>query len=195
LHRRAFVERADTGERLEPVMRERGWQVQRDVHMALRRRRDRPPAVGLAREVDAATLAAVDAMTVREEPWGADEEVVRQILASRALLADAVAATRFFVAAEAGVDATVTTLYSDGTTAQIEDVATLRAHRRRGLARAAVSFAIDAALAMGNELVFIVADAEAWPRELYARLGFDPIGDAWNYVRQVPEPPGRGDGA
>jgi predicted GNAT family acetyltransferase len=117
---------------------------------------------------------------------------VRQIVASRTLLADAVAATRFFVAADAGVDAAVTTLYSDGTTAQVENVATLRAHRRRGLARAAVSLAVDAALAMGHELVFIVADADAWPRELYARLGFDPIGGAWNYVRPAPGPPVRG---
>jgi predicted GNAT family acetyltransferase len=173
-------------------MRDRGWQVQRDVYMALRRRRDRAPAAGLAREVDAATLAAVDARTVREEPWGADEEVVRQIIASRALLARAVAATRYFVAADAGVDATVTTLYSDGTTAQVEDVATLRAHRRRGLARAAVSLAVDAAVAMRHELVFIVADADAWPRTLYDRLGFDPMGRAWNFVRPMRESQGRG---
>ena len=191
-HRRAFVERADLGERLAPGMSERGWQVQRDVYMALRRPRDRAPVPGLAREVDEATLAAVDASTVREEPWGADEEVVRQIVGARALLAGAVPASRFFVAADAGVDAAVTTLFSDGATAQVENVATLAAHRRRGLARAAVCVAVDAALAMGHELVFIVADADAWPRELYARLGFDPIGRAWNFVRPMPGPAGPG---
>ena len=58
----------------------------------------------------------------------------------------------------------VTTLYSDGVVAQIEDVATLRDFRRRGLARATVSAAIDAALEMGHELIFIVADDDDWPQ-------------------------------
>jgi ribosomal protein S18 acetylase RimI-like enzyme len=186
-HRRAFVERAEAGARIASRMRSRGWLAQRDVYMALRRPRDRAPAPGLAREADAAALEAVDAATIREEPWGRDEELVAQILASRALLAAAVPVTRRFVAARGGVDAAMTTLYSDGTVAQVENVATLREHRRRGLARAALSLAVDAAIAMDHELVFIVADADDWPQRLYARLGFDPVGRAWNFVRPGPE--------
>ena len=31
----------------------------------------------------------------------------------------------------------------------------------------------------GTELVFIVADDDDWPKDLYGRLGFEPIGRAW----------------
>ena len=127
--------------------------------MALRRPRDRPGEPGLAREVDAATHRAAEAATIREEPYGRDEDVVRQLVGMRTVLAEAAPVARFFVGRVDGVAAAVTTLYSDGTTAQVEDVATLREYRRRGLARAAVSAAIDAAVDTGHRFVFIVADA------------------------------------
>jgi GNAT superfamily N-acetyltransferase len=182
-HRRAYVEAGDTGARLAPELRRRGWQVEHNVVMALRRPRDRDGDRGLAREVDAATHRAADAATVREVPYGRDEEVVRQLVGMRAALAGAAPVARWFVADDDGVDAAVTTLYSDGAVAQIEDVVTLRDHRRRGLARATLTLALDAAIGMGHELVFIVADDEDWPKELYARLGFDPIGQAWGFTR------------
>ncbi len=192
LHRRAFVERFDTGERLARGLGRWGWLVERDVYMALRRPRDRAAAPGLAREVDADTHRATEAATIREEPYGRDEDVVRQLVGMRAALAAAVPAARFFVGTVDGVDAAVTTLYSDGTTAQVEDVATLRDYRRRGLARAAVSAAIDAAVDMGHRFVFIVADDDDWPKDLYGRLGFDPIGRAWSFTRPGPEHPAYG---
>ena len=194
-HRRALVERADTGARLAPELRRRRWLVEREVLMALRRQRDRPAQPGLAREIDAATQQALEAATVREEPYGRDEEVVRQLVAMRTALARAVPVTRFFAARADGVDAAVTTLHSDGTTAQVEAVATLRAYRRRGLARATLCLAIDTALRMGHELVFIIADANDWPRELYGRLGFDAIGHTWTFTRPGPEHPAHVAGA
>jgi ribosomal protein S18 acetylase RimI-like enzyme len=190
LHRRAFVEVDDTGGRLAEAFRGRRWLVERDVYMALRRPRDRPPSPGAAREVDAATLWTVEAATTREEPYGRDEDVVRQIVGQRQALAGAVPVTRFFVGAADGVDAAVTSLYSDGRIAQVEDVATLRGFRRRGLARATVTMAIDAAVDMGHELLFIVADDNDWPKELYRKLGFDPIGHSWAFTRPGPEHPG-----
>src|SRR3954452_19167603 len=174
-HRRAYVESEATGARLAPELRRRGWHVERNVVMALRRPRDREPEAGLARETDGATHRLVDAATVREEPSGRDEDVVRQLVEMRALLAASVPLARWFVGTAGGVDAAVTTLYSDGAVAQLEDVVTLRAHRGRGLARATLSLALDAAAELGANLVFLVADADDWPKDLYGRLGFDPI--------------------
>jgi predicted N-acetyltransferase YhbS len=151
--------------------------------MALRRPRDRDGDRSLAREVDAATHRAVDAATIREEPYGRDEDVVRQLVDMRTQFAAAVPATRWFVGTVDGVDAAVTTLFSDGRVAQVEDVSTLRDHRRRGLARAALTLALDAAAEMEHELVFIVADADDWPKDLYARFGFDPVGHVWGFTR------------
>ncbi len=184
-HRRAFVEVPEVGARLAPALRAQGWLAERDVVMELRRERDRPPAPGLAREADEATIRAVEAQTIGEGPHSTPE-VVEQLLAARGTFGRAGGA-RYFVAAADGVDACHTTLYSDGATAQVEDVGTLNAFRRRGLARAACCAAIDAALAAGHDQVFIVADDEDWPKELYGRLGFDPVGTPWAFTRPGPE--------
>jgi GNAT superfamily N-acetyltransferase len=186
-HRRAFVEQDEIGERLAPTMRDAGWLVERDVFMVLRRERDRDPQPGLAREVDEATIRAVEAQTIGEEPYG-EPAVLEQLLASRAAFGRAGSA-RYFVAASEGVDGCHTTLYSDGVVAQVEDVGTLKAMRGRGLARAACSAALDAAIAAGHDLVFVVADDEDWPKDLYAKLGFDPVGRPWAFTRPGPEHP------
>jgi GNAT superfamily N-acetyltransferase len=183
------VERFDTGARIAPALSPRGWLVEHDLFMALRRPRDREPTPGLAHEVDAERHRAAEAATIREEPYGRDEDVVRQLIGMRTALGAAVPTARFFVGTADGVDAAVTTLYSDGVTAQVEDVATLPDYRRRGLARAAVSAAIDAAVEMGHRFIFIIADDDDWPKELYGRLGFDPIGRAWCFIRPGPEHP------
>jgi GNAT superfamily N-acetyltransferase len=180
-HRRAFVELPAVGERLAPGLKTAGWIVEHQVFMVLRRERDRPPQPGLAREVDEATVRAVEAQTIAEEPFG-EPPVVEQLLASRAAFGRAGDA-RYFVGVADGVDACHATLYSDGAVAQIEDVGTVQAARGQGLARATCSAALDAALGAGHELVFIIADADDWPRELYAKLGFDPVGCPWAFTR------------
>jgi GNAT superfamily N-acetyltransferase len=186
-HRRAFVESETVGERVAPGLRDTGWLVERDVFMVLRGERDRPAEPGLAREVDEATIRAVEAQTIGEEPYG-EPAVVEQLLASRAAFGRAGGA-RYFVAASEGVDGCHATLYSDGVVAQVEDVGTVKALRGRGLARAACSAAIDAAVAAAHELVFIVADDDDWPRELYAKLGFEAAGRPWAFTRPGPEHP------
>jgi ribosomal protein S18 acetylase RimI-like enzyme len=71
-------------------------------------------------------------------------------------------------------------LYQDGADAQVEDVGTLDEHRGRGYASAVVLAAIEASRRDGAELVFLVADANDWPQELYRRLGFETVG---NYTK------------
>lgn len=186
-HRRAFVERAEVGERLAPELRAAGWLVEHDVFMVLRRDRDRAATPGLAREVDEATLRQVEAQSIAEEPYGTPE-IVEQLLGSRAAFGRAGRA-RYFAGAADGVDACHATLYSDGVIAQVEDVGTLKPFRGRGLARAVCSAALDAALDAGHELIFLVADADDWPQRLYAKLGFDPVGYAWPFTRPGPEHP------
>jgi ribosomal protein S18 acetylase RimI-like enzyme len=184
-HRRAFVERPEVGDRLAPGMRAAGWLAERDVFMVLRRDRDRGAHAGLAREVDEATIRAVEAQTIAEEPHG-EPAIVEQLLASRAAFGRAGRA-RYFVAASEGVDGCHATLYTDGVVAQIEDVGTVKALRGRGLARAACSAAIDAAA--GHDLVFIVADDDDWPKDLYVKLGFEAVGRPWAFTRPGAEHP------
>jgi mycothiol synthase len=58
----------------------------------------------------------------------------------------------------------------------IDEVGTLMTARGRGLARAVVSAAIDAAIGEGCDPIFVPADADDWPQLLYAKLGFEPLG-------------------
>jgi predicted GNAT family acetyltransferase len=83
---------------------------------------------------------------------------------------------RFAIASDGGDLAAITKLRSDGRTAQVEDVYTVPEARGRGYARALVSHAVALARAAGHELIFIVADDNDWPQQLYGRIGFEPIG-------------------
>ncbi len=74
-----------------------------------------------------------------------------------------------------GEVAAATDLYLDPPDAQIEDVVTAPAHRGRGHGTAVVLTALAAARAAGADFVFLVADADDWPKNWYARLGFEEI--------------------
>ena len=90
--------------------------------------------------------------------------------------------TRFFAARVDGEVASYCELYSDGQTAQIENVLTLSRFRKQGLARATVSKALEEARNGRHDLIFLIADQRDWPKELYGKLGFDEVGRIWEFV-------------
>lgn len=180
-HRLAVVEDAELGARLAPALAREGFAAAAHVYMVRRRPPDRPGGAGAAREATQRELEAVEAGTTAEAPHGHDPVVVAALTAGRRLLHAAAGGTRYVVGAAGGEDVAHATLYGDGRVAQIEDVATLRNFRGRGLARAVVGLACE--LATGHELLFLVADADDWPKDLYARLGFDPVGRVCVFTR------------
>lgn len=180
-HRRVFVDDDATGAPAAPGLRERGWRVDHDLYMALRRPPDRRGTVA-AREVGIDELLAAKEAVTLESTSAADWAAIRP--ATRHV-AEATGA-RFFVADRDGRAAAYCTLYSDATIAQVEDVATQRWARGHGLARAVVQAALDVAVAEEHDLIFLVADGDDWPRELYAKLGFDPVGYSWSFIRLPP---------
>ncbi len=66
-------------------------------------------------------------------------------------------------------------------TAQLEDVYTAPEERGRGHARALVTHAVAEARQKDPDLIFIVADDNDWPKHLYGRIGFEPIGWTWSF--------------
>jgi ribosomal protein S18 acetylase RimI-like enzyme len=110
--------------------------------------------------------------------WGSPE-VARQLLAAKGLIAKRLTA-RFFAALDGGEVVAAADLYVDPPDAQIEDVLTAESHRGRGFGTAVVLTALAEAYAAGAEFVFLVADADDWPKDWYARLGFEPVG---SYVK------------
>ena len=115
----------------------------------------------VSRETGAAALAAFR----REQPFGWQDEAVRQ-LAEMDARYDRVLNARDF-AAPPEDPACACRLYTHDGLGQVDEVGTVQARRRRGYARAAVGAAADAAGSAGCEQVFMVTDAADWPQHLY----------------------------
>jgi GNAT superfamily N-acetyltransferase len=182
-HRRVLIGKERVAERLLPRFAERGWNHSWWVYMV---HDGSVPATAPhtdAREAEREVARGVEARALAEDRYVDDQEVATQLLAGRDRLCAGTPA-RFFVASGENGPASVCTLYSTGGVAQVEDVATLLPHRGQGLGRAVVQAALNAALDAGHELVFVVADDGDWPKHLYRRLGFEPVGRALNLVRE-----------
>lgn len=178
-HRRVVAN--DVG--LLPGFEALGWETNRYVFMAHRGGHTRATKGVSSEEVKWEAILPLREALVREAPWGEDEETVSQILAAQRRVAKAGNARHFVVRVD-GEGASAADLLSDGQTAQVEDVITLASHRNRGYATAVVLRAVEEALATGHDFVFLVADAEDWPKELYARLGFEAIGHTCAFQRR-----------
>jgi predicted GNAT family acetyltransferase len=166
---------------LEPQFVGLGWKPERFVLMALHGEPDRP-AEHEVREVDEPTMRPLWAEAIRAEPHGKDETLVEQIIEHRRDMADALP-TRLFAAEADGKLVAHAELYSHDGVGQIEDVVTLKPYRGRGLARALILHAAAESGAAGNDLTFLVADADDWPQRLYERLGFETIGRYGRFLK------------
>jgi ribosomal protein S18 acetylase RimI-like enzyme len=172
--RMIHVSDSELGERLAPHFKEQGWLIRRHVVMAQLREPAREADLTVVSEVEEPMLRAARYEVVTGEPW-AKPEVMEQLFAAKALIGQRVTARHFAVVLYGKV-VSYTDLYQDGADAQIEDVGTLQAHRKRGYASAVILAAISEARKAGAEFVFLVADLEDWPKELYRQLGFDELG-------------------
>lgn len=176
-HRKIVLPDEELGARLWHGLERHDWSFRsRFVLMVSKREPDRPadPSIEVV-GVGSVDWAHGRQALLAEEGHGSNREVARQLLDLDRRLA-AVMDVRHLAALVDGEVAAYAGLYLERGVAQIEDVATLPAHRGRGLARAVVLQAVSEARRAGAELVFLVADEVDWPRELYGRLGFDPIG-------------------
>jgi ribosomal protein S18 acetylase RimI-like enzyme len=179
LGHRLVVVPGDAGAKLADGFRTLGWDVHRHLVMALRRPPERPVDTSSVVEVDEPALRAFREAITLDQPWGTPE-IAGQLLEAKRLIR---ATTRFFAVVVGSEIVSCTDLYLSGPDAQIEDVATLAEHRGRGYARAVVMRAAEEARRAGADFVFLVADDEDWPKELYRRLGFDSLGRYWKFLR------------
>lgn len=171
---------ADLGGRLRPEFDARGWRTMRHVFMAQRRPPDKTADLSIVQEVDQAALRPGRRRAILSYPWGTPT-LAEELLDSKIHLGKR-AVTRFFGVPVDGEIVAWTDLYVAQGVAQIEDVATLPEHRGKGYATAVVLRAVEEGRAEGADLVFLVADGEDWPRQLYARLGFDELAPLYKFV-------------
>ncbi len=178
-HRRAIVEDEVEGARLAEGFEDRGWKVERHLYMALREPRDREPDAALAAEVSAGEHQESERLTMTQ--FSTDAAVRDELIAARGLRREACDRAHCIVGIADGRRVGNTIVYVAGDVAQVEDVTTLSDFRGRGVARSMVSLACD--LASDADLVWLAADDDDWPKELYLKLGFRPIGRVFVFTR------------
>jgi ribosomal protein S18 acetylase RimI-like enzyme len=182
--RMAWFPDGEAGERLAPRFEQLGWRVDRHTVMARRRAPDRTADTTLVREVEEPALRAARRRLLEDQPW-ASSEVVEQLFVGKELIAERVTLRCFAVVVDGEV-VSYTDLYLRDGLAQIEDVGTLPEHRGHGYATAVILAAVEEARRAGADLVFLFADADDWPKELYRRLGFDELGHYVKFLAPIP---------
>lgn len=184
-HRKIVTNDEALGEELATGFADAGWQIIELLWMIHGREPERTSDVPVDEIPEAAYVLAKDEFN-RRNPDVADDEVARQMREAARLLSRATD-RRCFAAYVDGAVAAVCELYSDGLTAQIEDVGTLEEYRGRGLATAVVLRALHEARAWGHDLVFLWADNADWPKEMYDKLGFDVACRTHDFLLKPPE--------
>lgn len=180
-YRQVAVEHQAAGPGLEDAFRAAGWKVERDVVMVLDGPADRP---GDTSVVDDAGEEEV--LGLMRRWYGGDEPSpteIEQLVAYGRREARRLGDRLLGVRSGDGALVAITKLRSDGRTAQIEAVYAVPEARGRGFARALISRAVELARDGGHDLTFIVADDNDWPKLLYERLGFRPVGHLWQFHR------------
>jgi ribosomal protein S18 acetylase RimI-like enzyme len=178
-HRKLLLRASPEADALVADLRPRGWSATRTLVMEY----DGPRR----RSADAAAAAEqVDTRAVRgardDALEGRGDDVRAQVADYTERLATATGARTFAAFANGEVASFCVLLEADGI-GEIDEVTTVTRHRRRGLGKAVVEAALAASLAAGNDLTFLVAAADDWPKEWYARMGFRVVGERWEVYR------------
>lgn len=175
-----YIDREPAALRLEDTFRAEGWEVDVEVHLELVGEADRPAATAAVIEPhEAEALALMERWLREDQTLHLTADGLRQLVESNRLMWRARRARRLGIRDANGSLAGITVLFSDGTVGQVEDVYVIPEERGRGYGRALVSAAVELARAAGHEVTFIVADDNDWPKNLYRRVGFEPIGRTW----------------
>jgi ribosomal protein S18 acetylase RimI-like enzyme len=178
--RRMIFFRDEAAAALAPRFEALGWRIDRHVFMAQRDAATRGAPADCAEELELDALRPARRRLMAEYPW-ATPELMDVLHEAKRLIGERVE-THFFGVVVDGEVVSYADLYLEPPTAQIEDVGTLEEHRGKGYASAVVLRAADEARRGGADLVFLVADAQDWPQQLYRRLGFEPIGHYWKFI-------------
>lgn len=201
-HRRIVTEPAADA-RLRPGLVKLGYEAGTHLFQVFAGGSAPEPAPGVAVEeasVEDVLAAAEEYLkTDPDTPYGRDPRTRRHLLEHYRGYGPAGARERRFVVRDGDDDRIVAWarlwVREDGDQAQVEDVVVLASHRGRGYGRAVVAAATRAALEAAPSLLFIVADADDWPKALYERLGYATAGGLGVFLRFARLPQASGPGA
>jgi GNAT superfamily N-acetyltransferase len=180
-HRKVISDSAGIGERLTPQFESMGWKIDRALAMVHSGSVEQEP-LPLVAEVDSEEMLPF--WESEERAFHPESEELVDQLTKQHLLVKQKIDCQYFARRLDGRVVSGCQLYSRGATAQIEAVGTLNGYRNRGLASSVVRRAAWEAFASGHDLVWIMADEKDWPKALYAKLGFSPVGRFFGFMRK-----------
>jgi ribosomal protein S18 acetylase RimI-like enzyme len=181
LHRRLAFDHEAVAGAAALRLQSQGWRPGRVVVMPHRGPQAAPAPPRGGREVDRAALEPLKASLLALDPQTRPQEVSEQLLGGYRAVGDA-ASERSFAYEIDGALVASCRLYSDGSTAQVEDVGTLPEHRGKEYGNAVVLLALQEAWA-AHDFVFIEAEEADWPKDWYVRIGFEAAGVVCDLVR------------
>lgn len=175
-HRRVDIEPAGVAESMRADFEARGWSTYRQVWM----RHEAPPPPQPTRiAVEEVPFDAVNALRVAWTSEDFPDLELGNYLAEAREVAGILGA-QIVAVMDAGTPVAYAQVVRLSRSAEIAQVYVRRDHRGRGLGTALTCAAIEA-VRDADEL-WIVADDEGWPKQLYSRLGFSP---AWTAVEML----------
>jgi ribosomal protein S18 acetylase RimI-like enzyme len=183
-HRTVVVLGDPDPRRLVPEFESLGWESEPGVYMEWRGAPDHDSEIEVA-ECRAAAVEDLRRRLISAElaAMGQNGEgLVDQLLEWDRRIGK-VDGDRWFVAPADGEPASVCRLLARGGVGQVEAVGTLTERREQGLARAVTVAAARASKHHGNDLTYLGAMANDWPRLLYAKLGFEELGYVYEFKR------------
>jgi GNAT superfamily N-acetyltransferase len=181
-HRRVTLDDAGAADALWSSLEKRGWRRERSAVLVRDGRAPARQGATAATRLDEVTLGHFQRRALAEDAQADASELPALIAETQSALRRATAWRAFGAGAPmSDPPASTATLYLDPDVggrrvAFVDQVATLRAHRERGLAHAVVAAALAAAADWDAGLVALFADADDWPQVFYASLGFVTVG-------------------
>jgi len=172
---RHIVVEDDAAGRMGEAARAAGWKADREVLMALVRQPDRPTPRRGIEELSEEEMLGLMARWLKEGQPGVSPAGLEQVGEYNRREGRLWHETRLGMRDD-GKPAALTKVRAEGGVGWVEDVYTVPGARRRGYARMLVTEATERLRAAGSECVFIVADDNDWPKELYGKIGFEPVG-------------------
>jgi GNAT superfamily N-acetyltransferase len=180
-HRRIEVWDDDTAHRLEEGMTALGYERGRSVLMGWDG--GEPDAAPEVEHVPYRTAERLREEWLRDDPWAPDAETLAQGLAADRLTFQRTP-TRAYAVVRDGRPLAYGLLVDIDGVALVEDVYATPSARGQGLAGAVVRRLVWESRVSGHADTVLATDASGRARELYARLGFTPLGTVNRFLRR-----------
>jgi GNAT superfamily N-acetyltransferase len=161
-----------------------GWKVDREVYMVLARRPQTPDSSDVVELTPDQVTSLMEEWIVEDHP-GISRESSAQIEEASRREGRLWDESAFGIVDRDGRPVAMTKLRIRRGVAWVEDVFTSARARGQGYARRLVSHAMVLAADSDSSFAFIVADDNDWPKDLYASLGFQPVGLTWTLHREI----------